>query len=111
MGHCPRGKDPRRIEKIAKQFDKNHRLAWAFSICQDLGIDDPISWMNACPTLLDWWIGYRVHKSELERQAYDKASGKSKTKLSGDNLYNHLEQLADGIKPNRGVVRRGDPRP
>ncbi len=109
MGGKTRGKDPRRIEKIAKQFDKNHRLAWAFSICQDLGIDDPISWMNACPTLLDWWIGFRVHKSEIERQAHEKASGKSK--ISGDQIYDHLEKLADGIKPNRGVVRRGNPRP
>ena len=99
------------MEKIAKQFDKNLRLALAFSICQDLVIDDPISWMNACPTLLDWWIGFRVHKSEIERQAHEKASGKSKTKLSGENLHEHLGQLTNGIKPNRGVVRRGDPRP
>jgi len=111
MGVFSRGKDPRRIEKIAKEFDRNHRLSWAFSICQDLGIDDPISWMNACPVLLDWWIGYRIHKSEREREAYEKASGKSKTKLSGDSLYDHLEQLADGRKPSRGSILRSDTRP
>lgn len=67
--------------------------------------------MNACPVLLDWWIGFRLHKSEREREAYEKASGKSKTKLSGESLYDHLEQIADGRKPSRGSVLRGNAKP
>ncbi len=49
-----------------------------FSICLELGIDDPIAWMNNTPNVLvDWWISFKIHKSDKEREAYEKATGKS----------------------------------
>ena len=86
MGGVPRGKDPRRIEKFIKHLDKNHRLTWVFSICLELGIDDPITWMNNTPSVVvDWWIAFKIHKSDKEREAYEKVSGKEKSNTFSGN--------------------------
>lgn len=87
MGGETRGKDPRRIDKFVQHLERNHRLSWVFSICQDLGIDDPINWMNnTSSVVVDWWIAYKIYRSDQERAAYEKVSGKEKkTTFSGSD--------------------------
>lgn len=46
-------------------FKTNHRLSWAFKICEQLGIDDPCAWMDAVdPVVVDRWIAYKLFESE-----------------------------------------------
>lgn len=46
---------------------RNSRLAWAFRVCKDLGIDDPAYWLNNTdPAVLDGWIAYYRFDSEIE---------------------------------------------
>lgn len=53
-------------------FKRNHRLSWAFRICQELSIDDPVAWMDAVdPAVLDRWIAYTIYKQELESGGSD----------------------------------------
>jgi hypothetical protein len=48
-------------------FKRNNRLSWAFKICKDLGIDDPVFWLNNVdPSLVDSWIAYSQYEGELE---------------------------------------------
>jgi hypothetical protein len=93
------------------QLEKNYRLYWAFSICEELGVDDPIAWMNGTsPRVLDWWIAYRVVKSDREAKAAESArSGSTDVPLS--ELSSHFESKINGVeRPRRGTVLRGDPR-
>jgi len=47
------------------EVKRNHRLRWAFIVCQKLKIDDPVHWMNAVsPTLLDQWIAFEIVQRE-----------------------------------------------
>jgi hypothetical protein len=44
----------------------NHRLRWVFRICKELGIDDPVHWMNSVsPSVVDQWIAFEL----LERES------------------------------------------
>jgi hypothetical protein len=37
----------------------NHRLRFAFRLCKELGIDDPVTWMDNVPArVLDAWLAY-----------------------------------------------------
>jgi len=92
-------------------LEENYRLFWAFSVCQELGIDDPIAWMNATsPRVLDWWIAFKIVKSEREAKALESAqSGSSNVPLS--ELSSHFESKINGVeRPRRGTVLRGNPR-
>lgn len=82
-----------------------------FSICQDLGIDDPVTWMNSVPpVLVDWWIAYKIHVGEKERQAYEEVSGKGKKTLTGEQAGEYLGKMFDGKRrPSRGTILRSDP--
>lgn len=38
---------------------RNFRLRYAFDICKELGIDDPVCWMNTVPPkVLDFWFAH-----------------------------------------------------
>ena len=46
-------------------FKVNHRLSWAFKVCEKLGIDDPCAWMDAVdPVVVDRWIAYKLYEGE-----------------------------------------------
>lgn len=46
-----------------------------FSICHELGIDDPITWMNNTkPLVVDWWVSYLCVKNDREKEAYESSS-------------------------------------
>ena len=111
MAGFPRGKVVGRIEAFSKQLESNYRLFWVFSICEELGIDDPVTWMNATsPRVVDWWIAYKVVKSERETRAMESAnSGSTNVPLS--ELSSHFESKINGVeRPSRGTVLRGSPR-
>ncbi len=62
----------------------NHRLAWAFKICKDLGIDDPVYWMdNTDASILDSWIAYSQFENELESGAGEETPEKALEILKG----------------------------
>ena len=86
-----------------------------FSICQELGIDDPISWMNSVPpVLVDWWISFRIHRGEKEREAYESVKSGSSLSFDGNSIEasEYLGKIANGKgRSSRGTVLRGDPRP
>ena len=78
MDGGPRGKASGKIEKLKEELRSNDRLSIVFSICKELKIDDPIHWMNSVrPIVIDWWIAYLSHESDLEKEAYKKASKKT----------------------------------
>ena len=53
------GEGQRRHKKAGRRLERNHRLRFAFRICLQLGIDDPIAWHNAIDSLLlDHWIAF-----------------------------------------------------
>jgi hypothetical protein len=52
---------------LVKHFHRNIRLRWVFRICSELGIDDPVHWMNSVsPLLVDQWIAYHTQKHEQD---------------------------------------------
>ena len=71
-----------------------------FSICQELGIDDPIHWMNNTSRIvIDWWIGFMSLKNERELDAYsDKSSG---SKMSPEDASEYLSSVI-GVKKDAG---------
>lgn len=72
-----------------------------FSICHDLGIDDPISWMNSVPpVLVDWHIAYRCYKSDAEAAAYEKVRNGGKRTFSGNSseMGEYLSGISNGRK-------------
>ncbi len=72
MGRQSRGKAQGQIERLKEEISCNARLQHVFSICKDLGIDDPIHWMNNTkPIVIDWWIAYNSHRYDLEKSAYE----------------------------------------
>tara|TARA_Y100000361_G_C11001806_1_gene259690 strand:+ start:340 stop:618 length:279 start_codon:yes stop_codon:yes gene_type:complete len=72
MASGSRKKVAGQIDKLKKEIEANPRLESVFSICQDLGIDDPIHWMNnTSPRVIDWWIAYHAVKTERELKAYE----------------------------------------
>ena len=75
MGRGQRGKATGQIDKLKGELERNARLFNVFSICHELGIDDPIHWMNnTSPLVVDWWVSYLCVKSDRERAAYDDSS-------------------------------------
>jgi len=78
VGRSTRGKAKGQIEKLKGEISCNARLQHVFSICKDLGIDDPIYWMNNTkPVVIDWWIAYNSHCHDMEKEAYEN-TGKNK---------------------------------
>jgi hypothetical protein len=66
------------------QFKSNHRLSWAFKVCKDLGIDDPVYWMNNTDaSVLDAWIAYSQYENELESGAGEESPEKALEILKG----------------------------
>lgn len=56
-----------RIAKLEAEFEKNHRLKWVFRICSELGIDDPVTWMNQVESsVIDGWIAYHLSVQKAE---------------------------------------------
>lgn len=48
-----------RVDRLAAELAINQRLRWAVHVCEKLGIDDPVCWMNNTdPRVLDLWIAY-----------------------------------------------------
>lgn len=65
-------------------LQSNHRLAWAFKICKDLGIDDPVYWMdNTDASILDSWIAYSQFENELESGAGENSPEQALEYLKG----------------------------
>jgi len=65
---------------MKKHFASNHRLKWVFSICKDLGIDDPCHWLNSVsPLLVDQWIAY--YSSENSKVEAEKMSPEEALKV------------------------------
>lgn len=63
-------------------FKINHRLAWAFKICKNLGIDDPAYWMdNTDPSILDSWIAFSQFENYLEAGAKEDSPEKALDQL------------------------------
>lgn len=99
MGSISRGKVQGRIERFIDHFGVNQRLGWVFSICHDLGIDNPIKWMNETPpVVVDWWIAYRCFKSEAEAAAYEKIKngGKRTFDANSPDLGDYLNKVSNG---------------
>lgn len=94
-----------------KEVEKNPRLEWAFIICEMLGIDDPITWMNCCPVQMDWWVAYLVVKHNKEQEARDKASGKQSFKGTGEEVGSYLKGKYGGQGQSRGTVLRSNTGP
>lgn len=47
-----------------------------FSLCSQLGIDDPLTWMNAVPAkLVDAWFAYELLRREEEAGLKNKKMG------------------------------------
>jgi hypothetical protein len=66
---------------------------------------------SVSPVLVDWWIAYFVRKSEIEDDAYQKASGKP-TEHTPEEAAKLLESIAGGEqRRSRGTVLQGRPRP
>ena len=79
-------------------MDANPRLFSVFSICQELGIDDPIHWMNNTSRIvIDWWVGFMSLKNEREREAYSDTS--SGNKMSPEDASEYLSSVV-GVKKN-----------
>ena len=54
------------------EIESNPRLDGVFAICEMLGVDDPIYWMNNTkPIVIDWWIAYLTLKAEREERAHE----------------------------------------
>ena len=50
---------------MKEHFEVNHRLRWVFRICEKLGIDDPVHWMNSVsPSVVDQWIAFELVERE-----------------------------------------------
>ena len=66
-----------------------------FAICEILGIDDPIHWMNGVsPIVIDWWVAYLTLKAQREREAYDKAGGTGGKELDPGSALEKLNNMA-----------------
>ena len=90
MGGIPRGKATGQIDILKAEIERNARLYHVFSICEQLGIDDPIHWMNmVSPVVIDFWIAYRSVKFDLESAAYDNASGNKEMTPEDASVYIH----------------------
>ena len=49
----------KRVERLAGELAVNSRLSWAVMVCEKLGIDDPVYWMNNTDSkVLDLWIAH-----------------------------------------------------
>lgn len=57
----------------------NYRLRFAFRICKELGIDDPITWMDNVPSrVIDAWLAYESLVADESKEA-EKPKGMSPT--------------------------------
>lgn len=54
-----------RVARLAGEIAVNPRLEWACLVCETLGIDDVVCWMNNTdPKVLDLWIAYFSRKDK-----------------------------------------------
>jgi len=68
---------------MKKHFSVNHRLRYVFRICKELGIDDPIAWMNIVPSsLVDQWIAFFCCSDDGEVES-EKSPEEQLKKLEG----------------------------
>ncbi len=92
MGGFTRGKATGQIDKLKIEIERNARLFHVFSICEELGIDDPIHWMNSVsPLVVDFWIAYRSVKFDMESKAYESASGNKE--MSPEDASKYLNNI------------------
>jgi hypothetical protein len=69
-------------------FKSNHRLRWCFKICKDLGIDDPVHWMNSVsPSVVDQWIAFELNEADTETP---------KNVSSPEEALQHIQSLGFG---------------
>lgn len=93
MGRQARKKASGQIDKLKREIELNPRLETVFSICKELGIDDPICWMNnTSPLVIDWWIAFESLRAEREAAIY-KNSG-SGQEMSGEDAGKYLTRIS-----------------
>jgi hypothetical protein len=65
---------------MRERLKRDHRLSWAFMICKNLGIDDPVLWMDTVdPVILDRWIAFEQNEQD---QGVDNSPEAALEKLS-----------------------------
>jgi len=70
----------------------NVRLQHAFSICKELGVDDPIHWINNTrPIVLDWWIAYNSLLADQEAEMRKSTSGN--TEMTPEEAGEYLKRI------------------
>lgn len=79
MGGGQRGKRIGRVDRWQKAIEINPRLCFVFRLCKDLGIDDPVHWMNTTsPAVVDQWQAFYSYTAEQEMKAMEEVeSGRS----------------------------------
>ncbi len=88
MGESSRGKAVGQIDKLKNELERNARLFNVFSICLELGVDDPIHWMNnTSSVIVDWWVAYKQLKFEIESKAYDSSSNNKEVSVEEAGTY------------------------
>ena len=91
MGGKTRGKVDGQIDRFKAELERNARLYHVFSICLELGIDDPIHWMNNTSNrVVDWWVAFKHHKFEIESKTVDSSSN---PEMDGEQAGQYLSQM------------------
>ncbi len=92
MGESTRGKAVGQIDKLKNELEQNARLFNVFSICLELGVDDPIHWMNnTSSVIVDWWVAFKQLKFEIESKTYDSSSNNKE--MSAEEAGTYLSSL------------------
>jgi len=87
LGVEDRGKRVGRVGKIKAELAVNHRLSSAYHVCEKLGIDDPVCWLNNTkPEVLDGWVAWFSHMADVRE-------GKVKTQMSPNDAENYLSGM------------------
>ena len=96
MAGEPHKKAQGQIDKLKKELEANFRLEAAFAVCLELGIDDPIHWMNnTSPVLLDWWVAFKSLKYEREMEAYESRNGSKP--MTPDAAGDYLHKMVGNV--------------
>lgn len=91
----PWGKAQGQIARLKLEIESNPRLDAVFAICELLGIDDPIHWMNSVsPIVIDWWIAHLTLKAEREMAAHKSSGSKGSKELDPNAALEKLNQMA-----------------
>lgn len=79
-------------KKLRRRLKRNLKLRFAFRLCLQLGIDDPIAWMdNTPPWLLNAWMAY--YTLEPWEVGSDPDEEKEKKMVSPEEAFNRLQLM------------------